>query len=161
MIEPAYKDLRPGHAMDDLIESPMDVRRYVTVETRRRPHQNAFREQVIHAYDEHCAICNLHHPELLDAAHIIRDSDQEGIPIINNGLSLCKIHHAAYDQNFIGIDQDSRVHVRRDILIERDGPMLKHGLQELDGWNIRTPQRRKDRPDPDRLALRFMECLSA
>ena len=161
MIEPAYKDLRPGHAMDDLIESPMDVRRYVTVETRRRLHQNAFREQVIHAYDEHCAICNLHHPELLDAAHIIRDSDQEGIPIINNGLSLCKIHHAAYDQNFIGIDQDSRVHVRRDILIERDGPMLKHGLQELDGWNIRTPQRRKDRPDPDRLALRFKEFLSA
>jgi len=161
MIEPAYKGLRPGFPMDDIIESPMDVRRYVTVETRRRLHQNAFRELVIHAYDEHCAICNLHHPGLLDAVHIIGDLEDEGIPIINNGLSLCKIHHAAYDQNFIGIDQDYLVHVRGDILEERDGPMLKHGLQELEGWNIRTPQKRSEKPDPDRLALRFREFLSA
>lgn len=161
MIEPAYKDLRPGKSIEDIIESPLDVRRYATVETRRRLHQNAFRELVIHAYDEHCAICNLHHPELLDAAHIISDTEEGGIPIINNGLSLCKIHHAAYDQNFIGIDQDYFVHVRNDILAERDGPMLKHGLQELHGWNIRTPLRRSDKPDPERLALRFREFLSA
>ena len=161
MIEPAYKDLRPGIPMDEMIETPLDVRRYATVETRRRLHQNAFRELVIHAYDEHCAICNLHHPELLDAAHIIGDTAEEGIPIINNGLSLCKIHHAAYDQNFIGIDQDYLVHVRSDILEERDGPMLKHGIQELEGWTIHTPQRRRDKPDPDRLALRFEEFLSA
>lgn len=161
MIEPAYKDLRPGLALEDIIESPLDVRRYVTVETRRRLHQNAFRELVIHAYDEHCAICNLHHPELLDAAHIIGDTEEEGIPVINNGLSLCKIHHAAYDQNFIGIDQDYLVHVRSDILKERDGPMLRHGLQELEDWNIRTPQKRSDNPDPDRLAMRFRDFLSA
>ena len=161
MIEPAYKDLRPGFSTDEMIESPLDVRRYVTVETRRRLHQNAFRELVIHAYEEHCAICNLHHPGLLDAAHIIGDTAEEGIPIISNGLSLCKIHHAAYDQNFIGIDQDYHVHVRSDILEERDGPMLKHGLQELEGWNIRTPHRYRDKPDPDRLALRFREFLSA
>ena len=161
MIEPAYKDLRPGIPRDEMIETPLDVRRYATVETRRRLHQNALRELVIHAYDEHCAICNLHHPELLDAAHIIGDTAEEGIPIINNGLSLCKIHHAAYDQNFIGIDQDYLVHVRSDILEERDGPMLKHGIQELEGWTIHTPQRRRDKPDPDRLALRFEEFLSA
>ncbi|MBU0954192.1 MAG: HNH endonuclease [Spirochaetes bacterium] len=66
---------------------------------------------VISAYQERCAICRLNHPELLDAAHIIPDSDARGSPVITNGLSLCKIHHAAYDQHIIGIDPDCQVHV--------------------------------------------------
>jgi predicted restriction endonuclease len=37
------------------------------------------------------------HEGLLDAAHIVADSE-EGPPAIQNGLSLCKIHHAAFDQ---------------------------------------------------------------
>jgi len=31
----------------------------------------------------------------------------------------------------LGIDPDARVHVREDILHEKDGPMLKHGLWML------------------------------
>jgi len=159
LMEPAYNDLRPGFPVDETIESPLDVRRYVTVQAKRRLHQNAFRELVIHAYDEHCAICSLHHSELLDAAHIIADIEEEGIPVISNGLSLCKIHHAAYDQNFIGIDQDYQVHVRADILQERDGPMLRHGLQDLNGWRLNLPIRRRDKPDQERLAMRFEQFI--
>lgn len=161
MIEPAYSGLKPAARLDDDHLSPLDVRRYVTVQARQRLHQTAFRDLVIHAYDEHCAICRLHHPELLDAAHITPDSESEGLPIVNNGLSLCKIHHAAYDQQFIGIDPDYRVHVRRDLLEEKDGPMLRHGLQELEGGMLFLPARRRDVPDPDRLDERFRLFLSA
>jgi putative restriction endonuclease len=161
MVEPAYIDLARTSPLPDDALSPLDVRRYVTVQTRHRLHQTAFRELVINAYDEHCAVCRLHHPELLDAAHIIPDSDERGEPIVSNGLSLCKIHHAAYDQSIIGIDQDCRVHIRRDILEERDGPMLRHGLQELDGSTLTLPARRRDHPDRDRLKERFSLFLSA
>ena len=52
-------------------------------------------------------------------------------PEVRNGLALCKIHHAAYDHNIIGINADYNIEVREDVLAEIDGPMLKHGLQEF------------------------------
>jgi putative restriction endonuclease len=92
---------------------------------------------------------------MLDAAHITPDSDPEGEPAVNNGLSLCKLHHAAYDQSIFGIRPDYKIEVRRDILEEVDGPMLKHGLQEIAGTEIAVPGRVADRPDPERLGLRY------
>ena len=53
------------------------------------------------------------------------------------------------------------MHVRQDILAETDGPMLRHGLQELDGWSLNLPSRRRDHPDRDRLKERFGLFLSA
>jgi putative restriction endonuclease len=108
-------------------------------------------------------MCHLRHRELLDAAHIIPDADQDrGDPVVSNGLSLCKIHHAAFDARVIGIDPDGyRIAVRQDILEEVDGPMLKHGIQELAGSQILLPKQRKHRPDLERLAARFEQFRSA
>ncbi len=144
-----------GNNEDIFSESALSVRRYITRQTKQRLHQSAFREHVLSAYDRQCTICRLQHPELLDAAHIIPDTELQGDPIVNNGLSLCKIHHSAYDQNILGISPDYTVHIRKDLLDEIDGPMLKHGFQELDLTNITLPSRKKDRPDRDRLADRF------
>jgi putative restriction endonuclease len=47
----------------------------------------------------------LKHGKLLDAAHIIGDHKPHGIPVVENGLSPCKIHHAAYGANLLGIPQ--------------------------------------------------------
>ncbi len=142
-------------------ESILSVRRYVTRVTRQRLHQSAFREFVLNAYDRQCAVCRLQHPELLDAAHIIPDTEEKGLPIVPNGLSLCKIHHAAYDQHILGISPEYRVHIRKDLLNEIDGPMLKHGFQELDRNIIYLPKKVKDQPDRERLDTRFKEFLIA
>jgi len=160
-LDPAYVNLRPGMEFSDVSISPLDLRRYAWTQTRQRLHQSAFREMVIEAYDRRCTICRLQHPELLDAAHIIRDSDDRGTPIIPNGLSLCKIHHAAFDQNILGISPDYKVHIRDDILAEHDGPMLRHGLQELEGTSIILPGQVPNRPDPDRLETRYNEFRHA
>jgi putative restriction endonuclease len=45
--------------------------------------------------------------------------------------------------------------VRRDVLEEEDGPMLRHGLQELQGMNIHLPHRAALRPDREALARRL------
>lgn len=134
--------------------SPQDARAYAERLTKLRLHQPVFRARVLAAYDKSCAICRLRHVELLDAAHIVSDAEG-GQPVVPNGLTLCKIHHAAYDRHIIGIRRDYVVEVREDILAEVDGPMLRHGLQDVHGWNIELPRRNADRPDQELLAARY------
>lgn len=140
--------------------SPIE-RAYAARLVRQRVHQPAFRARIMLAYDRRCAVCVLKHVELLDAAHIIEDGNDWGEPVVPNGLSLCKIHHAAYDRGFLGISPDYEVHINRELLEEVDGPMLKHGLQEMAGRKLHIPERRTHRPDKDRLDERFGKFLGA
>ena len=130
-------------------------RRYATAAVLVRLHQRTFREKVLHAYRHSCALCRLKHDSLLDAAHIIPDSEEAGEPLVSNGLSLCKLHHAAFDQNILGITPDFITEIRSDILNETDGPMLKYGLQEMHGLRISLPRRREDKPNQDALAEKY------
>lgn len=136
-------------------------REYATRAVLQRLHQQQFRRMVLLAYREQCCICRLRHVELLDAAHILPDRHPKGEPIVTNGLGLCKIHHSAYDANIIGIDPDTRVHVRDDVLKERDGPMLQHGLQEVAGYRLILPSNADLRPNRDFLAERFARFRAA
>ncbi|MCX6272126.1 MAG: HNH endonuclease [Bacteroidetes bacterium] len=136
-------------------------RAYMTSNVLIRLHQRSFRERVLAAYQNQCTLCSLRHIELLDAAHIICDREDQGEPIIQNGISLCKIHHAAFDANILGINPDYQVSVRQDILEEIDGPMLKYGIQSMDKQRIILPNRKSDWPDKERLEIRFSEFLKA
>lgn len=134
-------------------------REYITAAVQRRLHQRSFRERVLRAYRESCALCRLRHRELLDASHIIPDHAPGGEPRVSNGLALCKIHHTAFDRHFLGIDPEGRIHIRADVLDESDGPMLQHGLKEMHGARIHVPSRRQERPDREALAQRFEAFL--
>ena len=130
-------------------------RRYALREVRQRLHQASFREAVIIAYDERCALSGLPEQRLLDAAHIISDKNELlGQPVVPNGLSLSKLHHAAFDAHLIGIDPDYRLHVSERLLAQHDGPMLE-ALKRLKGEMLHLPSRVRDYPDQDRLARRF------
>ena len=96
----------------------------------------------------------------MDAAHITPDNDETSSTSVTNGLSLCKIHHTAYDINIVGIDPDYTVHVRPDILAEKDGPMLEHGIKEMDQGKLWVPSVPKEQPDPARLENRYKEFLN-
>lgn len=141
--------------LGDPLEYTDEQRRYAETIVRTRLHQPIFRARVLHAYASACTVCDLKHPELLDAAHITADSDVQGVPHVRNGLAMCKIHHAAYDRSLLGITADFEVRIDRDLLGEVDGPMLRHGLQDMHGRRIRLPQNLRARPDRDRLATRF------
>jgi putative restriction endonuclease len=150
-----------GQRLIDVEHLTDDLRRYAERLTRQRLHQVQFRARVLRAYDGTCAMCRLRHPELLDAAHILRDTHPRGQPVVPNGLALCKIHHAAYDQHIVGVRPDLVVEVRADVLREVDGPMLRHGLQEMAGTRLGVPRTRADRPDEARLEVRYGEFLAA
>jgi putative restriction endonuclease len=131
-------------------------RRYALREIKQRLHQASFREAVLSAYGSRCAISRLPEPRLLDAAHIVVDADEQmGQPVVTNGLPLSKIHHAAFDEQLIGIDPDFRIHVSDRLLDLHDGPFLEQGLKAMAGRLIRLPRRKEDYPDRERLAFRF------
>lgn len=145
---------------------PEIKKRYATIEAKKRLHQQRFRQMVLGAYHSRCAVCSLggDNPlrRLVDAAHILEDRDEQGRPEIPNGLALCKIHHSAYDTNILGISpRDHRIHVRQDILAEVDGPMLKHGIQGIEGRELRTPRRPEHRPREEFLAQRYDQFRAA
>lgn len=143
-----------------IVEDPLE-RKYVFRETRVRVHQARFRARVVPAYGERCAICRLKEPRLLDAAHIVGDLEEEqGEPTISNGLSLCSIHHRAFDHDLVGITQDYEVRVARRLLDEEDGPMLDL-LKDFHRKPIVLPTRRAWRPDRDRLNARFERFIAA
>lgn len=135
--------------LDDPIE-----RQYAVRETRVRLHQARFRGRVLVAYSSRCTICSLKETRLLDAAHIAGDLEEQGEPVIPNGLSLCSIHHRAFDENLVGVSPDYIVHVSQRLLEDEDGPMLEL-LKGFHSRGIQLPSRRAWQPDRERLAERF------
>jgi putative restriction endonuclease len=142
-----------------LAEDPI-ARRYAVREMRVRVHQARFRGRVIPAYRSQCTICRLKEVTLLDAAHIVGDADVLGEAAVDNGLSLCAIHHRAFDQNLVAVTPDYDVAVSPRLLEDDDGPMLEL-LNGFHGAAIVLPQRRSQRPNPELLGLRFARFVSA
>lgn len=158
-LSPDVESLRP---IDIHVSPQIEVqRRYAMRATKVRLHQHRFRELVVDAYGGQCAVCRLRHRELLDAAHIIPDRDERGLAEIPNGLAFCRIHHGAFDANILGIDPSHKIHIRDDVLRERDGPMLKHGLQEMHGQSIVVPTTDKLKPKSEYLEDRFVSFRAA
>jgi len=132
-------------------------KRYALREMKQRLHQPAFRARVLSAYGVRCAVCNLQMGALLEGAHITPDSDPNSSTKVNNGISLCTIHHSAYDAALLGIDTDFSIHIRADVMQESDGPMLKYGLQEMHRKDLILPSQQDHWPDLSRLSHRFHE----
>lgn len=155
-VEPAAVGLASMDGGDEIMD-----RRYATRLVRQRLHQADFRQRVLSAYRRSCAMCSLRHRELLDAAHIVGDGEAQGHPVVSNGLALCKLHHAAFDVHILGVRPDLVIDVRADILEEHDGPMLRHGLQQIRGQKLLVPSRADWKPSPDALEERYAAFRAA
>ena len=156
--------LEPGLPIADMTEeglvSPKPVRAVALREVKVRLAQHRFRSDVMRAYRRRCTVCALKRAELVQAAHIVEFA-QEGGMEVSNGLALCAIHHLAYDRNLMGIDPSGVVHISRALRDERDGPMLREGIQSFHGERIELPRAPRDRPSPGRLERRFEGFVAA
>ena len=91
-----------SHGLDE----PMPRRgRKVREYTPRDPR---FREAVLEAYDERCAVCeyDIRFGDRLlglEAAHI-RWHSHDGRDVVRNGLALCSVHHKALDLGAMGLE---------------------------------------------------------
>jgi putative restriction endonuclease len=91
-----------------------------TVQTRL--HQAYFRRDVLNVYKTRCCVCELRTRPLLQGAHIIPDAAAQGVAAVQNGLSLCSLHHAAYDRDILRIGSDFTIKVEQE-WIQPPGPV--------------------------------------
>lgn len=71
------------------------------------------------------------------------------------------MHHAAFGNLVLGITPDYEVEIRQDVLEEIDGPMLRHGLQEMHGRRLTLPRPEDVRPDRQLLDVRYDQFKTA
>ena len=115
-------------------------RRYALGMVKQRLHQRSFRRLVLTAYQHRCAMCSIRFDEFLEAAHIVQDRYESGWPSVRNGLSLCSLHHQAFDRHLVDVDEDLRIRVSDDLPHRRDGPIFKAAFLQRHGQRLHLPQ---------------------
>lgn len=104
-------------------------RRTALISAVKALRDNNFTQRVLTAYGYRCAVCAIQ-LDLLDAAHIVPVA-ADGSDHTSNGLSLCALHHRAFDRSLIAIDDDYKV-----LLSDKKSKLLKEighdeGLDEF------------------------------
>ena len=133
-------------------------RRYAVRESKIRLHQAAFRAAVLAAYNYRCAISGFPIVRLLEAAHIIPDSESNSSAAVTNGITLSKIHHHAYDANLLGISPDFQIMVSEQLLQSKDG-LLLDALLNCHSQNLTLPKTKAAQPNREGLASRYENFL--
>lgn len=144
-------------------ETPVDRRilqkAYRERTVRQRLHQADFRRNVLSAYRTRCAVCELRIRTLLDGAHIIGDKVEGGDPVIQNGLSLCNLHHRAFDQDILLVKSDYSIKVGREPIAPEDRAAIRN-IRDYEGKQLWLPRQDDLWPDRERLRKRFDDATS-
>lgn len=124
-------------------------RRIVVRIITQKVREASFKRRVLTAYNSQCAFCSLQ-LKLVDAAHIVPVAQEGSTDDTSNGLTLCSLHHRAYDNALITIDESFQTLVNRrkmDYLrsIGHDGGMERFidNLRPV----IHIPPAVRDRPN--------------
>lgn len=83
---------------------------------KTRVNQRFFRQVILNNYSYRCAICNINIPDLLIAGHIIPWSANKKERLNpQNGICFCSLHDKAFDRGLIGINEDYKIVISRDL----------------------------------------------
>lgn len=110
------------------------------IESEKKIREPGFRRAIMRIYDYTCAVCELqiltlNGESVTEAAHIIPFSKSKNDDV-RNGISLCKLHHWAFDRFLFSIDESYNV-IRSELFSEQ-GPS-EFQLSTLDGKRILLP----------------------
>ncbi|HEU4576443.1 MAG TPA: HNH endonuclease [Chitinophagaceae bacterium] len=101
--------------------NPFDKEKKITKISRETVMRTrGFRQAVIEAYDYKCAFCGLKINSLKDrsweveAAHIV-PHNEKGRDDVLNGLSLCHLHHWAFDAGWFALEDNFTIQVSSKI----------------------------------------------
>ena len=124
-------------------------RQYALVETRRALRDNDFRERVLSAYSNQCALCDMQ-LRLLDGAHILPAKEPGSTDETSNGVALCTLHHRAYDRGLVTFEPTYTVVVHDLKLIELNRTGEGQGESRFRSdlrTTLRLPWDRRDWPN--------------
>lgn len=121
--------------------------KFIPFKTDMNVRKAAFRRAIMSIYDYTCAVCQLHimtldNVSVTEAAHIIPFS-VSGNDDVRNGISLCQLHHWAFDRGLISLSNDYTVIVS-ELMVER-GPD-QWLLKTMKGNEILLPRKHEEYP---------------
>ncbi len=140
-----------GVADAEIAASVAKPRQYAVTETRRALRSLDFSARVLSAYGNRCAMCGVQ-LKLLEGAHIVPVSEPESTDETANGISLCVLHHQAYDRSLITFSPDYAIRVSESKVAELRAANLHGGLQRFrDNLRevIQVPAEKANRPKPE------------
>jgi hypothetical protein len=116
-----------------------DARERVARTIAQRRGQQAFRDTLLAAYRERCAISGCTVVDVLEAAHIVpyRGSATN---VVSNGLLLRADLHVLFDCGLIAVDPDKMV-------VVISSSLRNSGYRQLDGRALRLPKTPAQRPN--------------
>ncbi len=142
---------------EDIRRQAPGPREYALVTTKKALRDANFRRRVLAAYENKCAMCGVQ-LELLDAAHILPAAHPESSDEVKNGLSLCALHHRAYDRSLVSFTPDGDEY--KTLINEKK--LIEFKAANLDGgkdWFVDStlpflllPPNLADGPDPKYVA---------
>ena len=125
-------------------------RQRVVVEISRLSRDARFKQRVLFAYGNRCAVTRVQ-LRLVDAAHILPVGAPGSSDAVTNGLSLSPTYHRAYDSGLIYLDESCRMRLNEARLQVLQTLNLALGIE----WfreplgEIFLPPDPKQRPSPD------------
>lgn len=131
------------------VDTIKDVDRNYT-EAKRVRRDPQFQEKIKDAYNQTCAVCGSdrmtpdERPEV-EAAHI-RPVSEDGKDIITNGIALCRLHHWAFDNDWISVDDDYSI-------VVKDAPKVSgyEDFAQYQGSRLNLPESEESQPDKNAL----------
>jgi putative restriction endonuclease len=133
------------------IESLTAERQVVVTNVARYSRSGNFRQQVLSAYENRCAVTR-GQLRLVDAAHILPVPAENSSDHVSNGIALSPTMHRAFDSGLIYLDSEYVMRLNDDAVSELRNLSLEGGLQHIQSFldtQIHLPHDRKQRPNPE------------
>ncbi len=140
--------------VDEVAALPSERREAVHT-VRRLVRQRSFRNRVLRAYSQRCAICHIQ-LQIVEAAHIIPVHVPGSSDETNNGLALCPSHHTAYDDGLLTVAPNYHVMVNELKLGQLREADLHGGEESLLQYVCNTiwlPSNALEHPRPEYLEV--------
>ena len=134
-----------------LSDDSADERKAVITQQIRREQQGKFRQLLLDAYNETCAITKTNVPQVLQAAHINPYRGKRS-QIVSNGLLLRADLHLLFDAYLLSIDpQNGLVAISQRLANSR--------YSSLKGKELYLPSDHHNEPNPSLLALHHNQFI--
>jgi len=125
-----------------------DEKEKQVVKSQKTPRSEAFRSTIRRLYDFRCSVCGLRlfspdgNPEV-HSAHIY-PKRLAGSDDLRNGISLCRLHHWAFDAGWFSLSDEAEIIVRNSIPSDSDYEVVKRH----EGSKITSPDQKAFVPHP-------------
>ena len=115
----AHQSTRSGVASRKLVAV---AKRRIEITHNQYARSPQFRQAVLEAYRNSCAMCDLQ-LELIEAAHLVPHAHPAGSDTVANGIALCALHHRSLDTGLLYVDANYGIQmnmVRRRYLVRTE-----------------------------------------